>query len=176
LGQCHNCGVDIFKVCPKEFQSKKLIFWKSIRYEVVGFAEEGKEKKASKMEYNETPPCDLIQYLKPCLKELVLHNYVTCWQDVQCKEVLNIVSDDMVISCIDFSINYTTKVQNEIQNMHWHNFQVTILVHITYRHNPNYDHVDLNSQVLQVVHYYVSDDNSHDTFLFNRLLSYIRNF
>ncbi len=108
------------------------------------------------MEYNETPPCDLIQYLKPCLKELVLHNYVTCWQDVQCKEVLNIVSDDMVISCIDFSINYTTKVHNEIQNMHWHNFQVTILVHITYHHNPNYDHIDPNSQVLQVVHYYVS--------------------
>jgi len=46
LGQCHNCGVNIFKVCPKEFQFEKLIFWKSIGYE-VGFTEEGKEKKES---------------------------------------------------------------------------------------------------------------------------------
>ncbi len=97
------CGVDIFKVCPKEFQSKKLIVWKSIGYEVVGFIEEGKEKKASKMEYNEIPPHDFIQYLKLCLKEFVLHNYEACWQDVWCKEVLNIVFDDMVIFYIDFS-------------------------------------------------------------------------
>jgi hypothetical protein len=164
LGQCHNCGVDIFKVCPKEFQSKKLIFWKSTRYEVVGFTKGGKEKKASKMEYNETPPHDLIQYLKLCLKEFVFHNYVACWQDVRCKEVLNFVFDDMVNSCIDFSKNYTTKVHNEIQNMHWHNFQMTILVDITYRPNPNYDPIDPNSQVLKEVHYYVSDDNNHDTF------------
>jgi hypothetical protein len=60
LGQCHNYGVDIFKVYPKEFQSKKLIFWKNIGYEVVGFIEEGKEKKASKIKYNETPSRDLI--------------------------------------------------------------------------------------------------------------------
>ncbi len=78
--------------------------------------------------------------------------------------MLNIVSDDMVISCIDFLENYTTKIHNEIQNMHWHNFEVTILVHITYCHNPNYDPIDPNSQVLKEVHYYVSDDNSHDTF------------
>jgi hypothetical protein len=56
------------------------------------------------------------------------------------------------------------KVHNEIQNMHWHNFQVTILVHITYRRNPNYDHVHPNSQVLKEVHYYVSNDNNHEMF------------
>jgi hypothetical protein len=60
----------------------------------------------------------------------VLHNYVAHWQDVWFKEVLSTVSNDMVISCIDLSENYTMKVQDEIQNMHWHNFQVTILVHI----------------------------------------------
>jgi hypothetical protein len=70
----------------------------------------------------------------------------------------------MVISYIDFSENYTMKVQNEIQNMHWHNFQVTILVHITYRCNLEYDLANPNSQVFKEVHYYVFDDNSHDTF------------
>jgi hypothetical protein len=38
---------------------EKLISWRSIRYEVVGFTKESKEK-ASKVEYNKTPPCDLI--------------------------------------------------------------------------------------------------------------------
>ncbi len=84
----------------------------------MGFIEKGKEKKTSKVEYNETPPRDLIQYLKLCLNEFVLHNYIAHWQDVRFKKVLNTVSNDMVISCIDFFENYTMKVQNEIQNTH----------------------------------------------------------
>jgi hypothetical protein len=41
---------------------------------------------------------------------------------------------------------------------------VTILVHITYHYNPEYDPTDPNSQVFKKVHYYVFDDNNHDTF------------
>jgi hypothetical protein len=80
----------------------------------VGFTKEGKEKKASKMEYNETPPHALIQYLKLHLKEFVLHNYIARWQDVHFKEAMSNVYNDMVISCIDFSNNYAM--------IHWHNF------------------------------------------------------
>jgi hypothetical protein len=58
-----------------------LISWRSIGYEVVGHIEDGKEKKASKLEYHKTPPLDLINYLKPCLKEYVFHNYMARWQD-----------------------------------------------------------------------------------------------
>jgi hypothetical protein len=70
----------------------------------------------------------------------------------------------MVISCIDFSENYTMKIQNEIHNIHWHNFQVmSILVHITYQSNPYYDPAKPNSKVLKEVHYYVFNDINHDT-------------
>ncbi len=31
------------------------------------------------------------------------------------------------------------KVENEIQDMHWLSFQITVLVHITYKHNLDYD-------------------------------------
>ncbi len=68
----------------------------------MGFTEEGKENKASKVKYNETTPRDLIQYLKLCLKEFMLHNYISHWQYVWLKKVLNTIFDDMVISCIDF--------------------------------------------------------------------------
>lgn len=60
LGDCCNCGVDTFKICPKEVQYDKLISWKGIGYEMVGFINEGKEKKASKLEYKETLACDFI--------------------------------------------------------------------------------------------------------------------
>jgi hypothetical protein len=54
------------------------------------------------------------------------------------------------------------KIQNEVQSMHWHNFQVNILVHINYQHNPLIDHVTQDSIIIKEVHYYVSNDPSHD--------------
>jgi len=70
----------------------------------------------------------------------------------------------MVVSCIDFFENYTMKIQNDIQNMHWHNFQISILVHITYHRNPEYDILDSCSlPFLKEVHYYVSNDKHHDS-------------
>ncbi len=43
--------------------------------------------------------------------------------------------------------------------------QITILVHITYRMNVEYDATDLqSSQVLKEVHYYISDNKTHDSF------------
>ncbi len=41
--------------------------------------------------------------------------------------------------------------------------QITILVHITYKMNGEYDVIDpQSSQVLKEVHYYISDDKTHD--------------
>jgi hypothetical protein len=68
-----------------------------------------------------------------------------------------------VISCVDFSKNYTMKVQNEIQNMHWHNFQVSILVHICYKKLTQRHSLEDGFIVVKEVHYYVSNDTMHDT-------------
>jgi hypothetical protein len=45
----------------------QLVKWKSIGYEVVGMSEDGNPKKAVTMEYRESPPRELIAYLKPKL-------------------------------------------------------------------------------------------------------------
>ncbi len=67
----------------------------------------------------------------------------------------------MVISCIEFSENYAFKTQNEVQDMHQYNMQITILVHITYIVNVEYDVIDPQSfRVLKEVHYYISDDQN----------------
>jgi hypothetical protein len=54
-------------------------------------------------------------------------------------------------------------VQNEIRDMHWYSFQITILVHITYRINHGYDPIHLESKILKKVHYYILDEKEHDT-------------
>ncbi len=46
--------------------------------------------------------------------------------------------------------------------MHWYSFQITILVHKTYRINLGYDLVHLESKILKEVYYYISDENEHD--------------
>ncbi len=51
-GECLECRVTTFKVCPGEFQYDKLIEWKNIRYEVIGKIDEGRNKKDQKLEYH----------------------------------------------------------------------------------------------------------------------------
>lgn len=67
------------------------------------------------------------------------------------------------MSCIDFFDNYAFKVQNQIQYMYWFSFQITILVHITYRLNPYLDETNLESKILKDIHYYICDEKDHDT-------------
>jgi hypothetical protein len=70
----------------------------------------------------------------------------------------------MVISCIDFQKKNAFKTHNEVQDMHWFNMQITILVHITYIVNVEYDAIDPQSfRVLKEVHYYINDGKTYDS-------------
>jgi hypothetical protein len=55
------------------------------------------------------------------------------------------------------------KFQNEIQSMHWHNFHVNIVVHISYQQNPLANPIDPSSSIIKKVHYYVSNDWNRDS-------------
>lgn len=59
------------------------------------------------------------------------------------------LSKDVILSHIDFAKNYTFHINNEIQSMHWHSFQVMILVHITYRLNPYYNENNGQTRVIK---------------------------
>jgi hypothetical protein len=61
---------------PKELISSQLVHWKSIGYEVVGKTNDGRDKEAQKLEYHESHHVALLEYLKPHLKEFILHNYI----------------------------------------------------------------------------------------------------
>lgn len=59
--------------------------------------------------------------------------------------------------------NYTFQIQNEVQSMYWHSYQIFILVQISYYLNPNYDPYDEDSRVLNEYHFHVFDDRKHDS-------------
>ncbi len=106
----------------------------------------------------------MLEYLYPHLKEFVLHNYVSRWQDLQFRKCLKNLHPKTILSCVDFSKNYTMKIQNKIQNMHCHNFQVTILVFISYWPSLIFhDLTNPNFGLIKEVHYFVSYDTNHDT-------------
>ncbi len=67
MGECRFCGVQNFNLCPQALFSNMLVKWRNIGYDVVGHTANGKNKKAHKVLYNETPPRELISYLKPRL-------------------------------------------------------------------------------------------------------------
>jgi hypothetical protein len=52
---------------------------------------------------------------------------------------------------VDFTKNYTFQEYNEVHEMHWHSFQLTILVHICYQQNLEYL-FDLDSSKKKVHH------------------------
>jgi len=72
-------------------------------YEVVGHIDDRRGKKVQKLEYFETQLAKLLEYFIPHLKEFVLHNYVSRWQDLQFRECLNNLPFDTMFSYVDFS-------------------------------------------------------------------------
>jgi hypothetical protein len=67
-----------------------------------------------------------------------------------------------MVYVVDFAENYTFETQNEVQSMHWHNYQINVLMHKIYHHNPHLDPYDEESQVLTKYHFYIFDDRKHD--------------
>jgi hypothetical protein len=76
LGKCQDCSVKLLRVCPIELTFEQLVKWKHIGYKVVETMEEGNPHKAATLEYRETKPSELFEYLKPKLQAFVLHNYI----------------------------------------------------------------------------------------------------
>ena len=142
--------------CPRELDvaNQQLVKWKTFKYvtQVIG---RGQIRKCIKQVYKEALAKDIIQGFLQHLNVFIPHNFQSYWQNSQFKECLKNFPDDVVMSVVDFAENYTFKVQNEIQSMHWYNDQCTIMVQICYWKE------DGNLKKESV--FYISDDKQHDT-------------
>jgi len=123
--------------------------WCSNGHEVVGKTTNGWDKKVRRVMYNDIRHVQLIDYLKPHLSKFVVHNFIAHWQEKEFRGFLKHIPKDTIVSCIDFSKNYATKVKNEIQDMHWFSFQIIVLVHITYKHNLDYEPIIDTSRIFK---------------------------
>ena len=68
---------------------------------------------------------------------------------------------------VDFAENYTFEAQKEILSEYYNSGQVSIFVHVLYRHaQQNVDGIEStndNRHVIKEYHFYISDDHAHDT-------------
>ena len=60
-----------------------------------------------------------IRLFSDHLKSFIKHNFIKRWQAQQFKDCLLKFPSNVVVSVVDFAENYSFKVQNEIQSMHW---------------------------------------------------------
>jgi hypothetical protein len=75
-----------------------------------------------------------------------------------------------MVSLIDFVENYSFKIQNKIHSMHWHSYQCTIFVHISWMQIPNFDPNDEDSKIVMRYHFYIYDDKTHDSYFVQHCL------
>jgi hypothetical protein len=59
-------------------------------------------------------PSEFFTFLKLKLIEFVIHNFEAKWQDAQFKSYLDNLTNDQIVTVIDFDENYFFKEQNEI--------------------------------------------------------------
>lgn len=163
-GDCMLCGATKLKICPNELSggANALVSWKLFEMVFVGRGEDGNDRHALRLEHKLTPPCDLVSSLRSHLEEFLVHNFEAKWQDQQFKVCMGNLSPDAIVSVVDFAENYAFKWQNEVQSQHWFSFQVSILVHITFRIHHEWDGLDPENKILTEYHFYISDDKSHD--------------
>jgi hypothetical protein len=122
------------------------------------------EEKKLKLVNKSTSFSDLIEHLSPTFNiffatTLWLSGKISSEKKVFENFLVNIV--DLVV---DFDENYNFETNNEMQSMHWHNYQITILVHICWMQKLNIDLHDPNSCILMKYHFYSLNEKTHDNY------------
>ena len=78
--------------------------------------------------------CDFIPKFRGKIQQFIQHVNMARWQDAQFKICWDTFPLGTILSVVYFAENYTLQPQNEIQSQYYHSKQVSIMVHITYRH------------------------------------------
>ena len=80
------------------------------------------------------------------------HSHRARWQDLQFKKSREVFQPGTILSVIDFAENYTVVAQKEFQGEYYHSDQVSMLIHILYRHaKQNVDHIEITRENWHVI-------------------------
>jgi len=166
-GTCEQCGhLSLLPTCNTSSHMDKIVQWRRFT-DVNTLRPDGAMSRRPTLTIESTPFRYLDSYMRSSLLKYVGHTFRQTWLARQfkgCKEDFPIGT---IVSVIDFAENYSFQPQDEIQSMHWFNVQVTLLVHITYRHAQllmdGIESTETERHVVKECHFYVSDDKIHDT-------------
>ena len=101
----------------------------------------------------------ILDFKKNIFYKYARHSHRSQWLDQQFRMCKKTFSIGTIILVVDFAENYTLKPQNETQSQYYKSIQITIFVHIIYRHA--LDSVEDNQKIIREYHFYMSDDRSH---------------
>ena len=111
---CPLCGIHKLRVFSSELSTETLIKWRRVAYIEVEKTRADLVKKVPQLQYMETPPRALIDYLKLKLVEYIVLNFISKWQEKEFKSTLSKLMPNTILSCIDFNQNYSLKVQDKV--------------------------------------------------------------
>ena len=134
-----------------EMQSFKYVTYQS---------DSAKESKKIALVKSQVWVCDFLTDFYKKTESYVQHVHVARWQDEQYRKCRENFPIGTILSIVDFAENYTLQPQNEIQSQYYHSDQVSIMVHITYRHGPE---SSINNRIIKKeTNFDISDDRCHD--------------
>lgn len=133
MGQCDKFGVKNIPFCPCEQQETTRTIAVQVFEDVQVQNKHGQIGKQKVLSIKQLVVGEFTKFLQDQTKSFIKHNFTYRWQDDQYRECLKVFPADTIISVVDFVKNYSFKEKNEIQSMHWHTDQCTILVPISYR-------------------------------------------
>ena len=109
---------------------------------------------------NQVKVCDFISEFHGKIKQYIQHVDMARWKYEQFRICWDTFPLRTILSVVEFVENYTLQPKNEIQSQYYHSEQVSIMVHITYRHGPNRN--EEKCVIVKEIHFYISDDPTHD--------------
>jgi hypothetical protein len=115
--------------------SNIIVNWK--RYEYINSTAPHSSNVISKrIDWRVDKIC-VIDFLKKFEEEIykyTKHSHRDRWKDIQFKQSCEVFPPGTILSIVVFAENYTFAAQKEIQSEYYHSDQVTIFVHVIYRH------------------------------------------
>jgi len=138
-----------------------VVEWRRFAMEEV-ISERYKVMKKLNLVYKKTTSDIFIDYLKLKLEAFVIHNFVAKWEDEHFKNSIKSFPLDLVVSIVVFAKNYKFESLDKAQSQHWFSYQISILVQITFCHNPNFDLYNEDSCIIIEYHFCISNDKEYD--------------
>lgn len=157
MGKCNRCGVKNISFCPCEKQETTKTVVVQFFEDIEVQKKHGGTGRRKVLSIKHMVISEFTKLLQAKTKFFIKHNFTYKWQANQYTECLKVFPSDTIVCVVDFAENYSFKEQNEIQSMHWHSDQCTILVHISYRRT------DQDDSIIKEMHFYISNDKQHDT-------------